>query len=188
MNFVQSNCSQDYWANPVKAFRSVCVTGPTKKKKLTNDRHSWEWRWEGKKKRLTPFPSSHRPPRAIFFFAIFIGVPSGSPCEGLRASPRFHVYNTYFYDCYETKATTAWSVGEAVFTPILGSLWFFLPIFLQSWGILGASIPEWGIENNACRFNLPVSQKFAQGFRAALLDALSQLARSLAICREAGSR
>ena len=188
MNFVQSNCSQDYWANPVKAFRSVCVTGPTKKKK---------WRMtvihgndDGKEKKrgshLFPLRIVHR--ELFFFFAIFIGVPSGSPCEGLRASPRFHVYNTYFYDCYETKATTAWSVGEAVFTPILGSLWFFLPIFLQSWGILGASIPEWGIENNACRFNLPVSQKFAQGFRAALLDALSQLARSLAICREAGSR
>ena len=141
-----------------------------------------------KKKEAHTFSLFASSTASYFFFAIFIGVPSGSPCEGLRASPHFHVYNTYFYDCYETKATTAWSVGEAVFTPILGSLWFFLPIFLQSWGILGASIPEWGIENNACRFNLPVSQKFAQGFRAALLDALSQLARSLAICREAGSR
>ena len=69
----------------------------------------WEWRCE-EKERLTPFPSSHRPPRAFFLCAIFIGVPSGSPCEGLRASPRFHVYNTYnkyCYDFYETKATTA---------------------------------------------------------------------------------
>ena len=142
----------------------------------------WEWRCE-EKEMLTPFPSSHRPPRAFFLCAIFIGVPSGSPCEGLRASPRFHVYNTYntyCYDFYETKATTAWGVcvrggggeggKEAVFTPILGS-WRFVPpppppIFLQTWGTLGASIPEGGIENNACRLNLPVSQKFAQGFRA----------------------
>ena len=27
-SFVQSNCSHDYQANSVKAFRSVCVTGP----------------------------------------------------------------------------------------------------------------------------------------------------------------
>ena len=81
-----------------------------------------------------------------------------------------------------------WGRGGSIH-PNIRILVVFLPIFLQSWGILGASIPEWGIENNACRINLPVSQKFSQGFRAALLDALSQqLARSLAICREAGSR
>ena len=81
-----------------------------------------------------------------------------------------------------------WGRGGSIH-PNIRILVVFLPIFLQSWGILGASIPEWGIENNACRINLPVSQKFSQGFRAALLAALSQqLARSLAICREAGSR
>ena len=40
---------------------------------------------DGKKKeaRLFPLPIVHR---ELLFFAIFIGVPSGSPCEGLRAS------------------------------------------------------------------------------------------------------
>ena len=124
------------------------------------------------------FPSSTA---SFFLCAIFIGVPSGSPCEGLRASPRFHVYNTYntyCYDFYETKATTAWGVcvrwgggeGGGSIHPKIWILEVSPPppptIFLQTWGTLGASIPEWGIENNACRLNLPVSQKFAQGFRA----------------------
>ena len=142
------------------------------------------------------FPSSTA---SFFLCAIFIGVPSGSPCEGLRASPRFHVYNTYntyCYDFYETKATTAWGVcvrwggeGGGSIHPNIRTLEVWggggvgggsihpnirilevspppPPIFLQTWGALGASIPEWGIENNACRLNLPVSQKFAQGFRA----------------------
>ena len=46
-----------------------------KKKKARGER------WEGEKEK--PFPSSHRPTRACFFFflAIFIGIPSGNLSE-----------------------------------------------------------------------------------------------------------
>ena len=39
---------------------------------------------ERRKALLPHFPSSHRPPRAFYFYitAIFIGIPSGSLCRG----------------------------------------------------------------------------------------------------------
>ena len=42
---------------------------------------------KGKERRKAPllhFPSSHRPPRAFYFYitAIFIGIPRGSLCRG----------------------------------------------------------------------------------------------------------
>jgi len=45
----------------------------------------------------------------------------------------------------------------------------------QSQGIPGASIPEWGIENNACGFHLPVSPQLPRVFWATFIDTLSRL-------------
>ena len=188
MNFVQSNCSQDYWANPVKAFRSVCVTGPTKKK--NDEWPSFMGMTMGRKKKrgshLFPLRIVHR---ELFFFRYFHWSTKREPLRRTTCISSLSRLQYILLWLLRDESDNSVECGGGSIHPNIRILVVsFLPIFLQSWGILGASIPEWGIENNACRFNLPVSQKFAQGFRAALLDALSQLARSLAICREAGSR
>ena len=63
--------------------RPLCVVGRLGRKKKRARGARWEG---GREKRGPPFPSSHRPPRAFYFFDYFIlmGIPSGSLCGGER--------------------------------------------------------------------------------------------------------
>ena len=63
--------------------RLLCVVGRLGRKK----KRARGARWEGGREKRGPlFPSSHRPPRAFYFFDYFIlmGIPSGSLCGGER--------------------------------------------------------------------------------------------------------
>ena len=63
--------------------RPLCVVGRLGRKKKRARGARWEG---GREKRGPPFPSSHRPPHAFYFFDYFIlmGIPSGSLCGGER--------------------------------------------------------------------------------------------------------
>ena len=93
----------------------------------------WEWRCE-EKERLTPFPSSHRPPRAFFYALFSLEYRAGAPAKDYVHLLAFtftirtiRTVMTFMRRKRQQRGVCVCAGGEeAVFTPILGS-WRFLP-------------------------------------------------------------